>query len=372
MQVAYATDTYGLQYAGFLHGAQDMIHRNGRITTALVYWLAAKLDLTITLFYSMSYVLAILFYLLAMILLDKMTRLFIQNENLRILLCLLLIVNPFIAEYFMFIEMFAFALAILLEVAATYALCRRFATGQEKYCALAVMLLLLAFMSYQASTGLFIILTMPFAYYYVIGTLGTEINDDIHFGRRYIIHLAMTAFTYLTSAVLYVFIFKFLLQATRQTAEVESEPLSAILQNAIESFEYMLQTTCRILPEYVYLVFVGIAFACCLLVMFHVKGKGLWLFHIVCSVIVLMASSAVPAVVGGYFAPRTAYPLGCLVGILLLNATVAVQNWGGWRSATYATGCSTGRDTSVFYYSSCNIRPLFWKNLYQQVSNKLC
>lgn len=326
MYEAYATDTYYLHDVGFLSGASDMVHRNGRIVTAFVYWLAAKLDLPITSFYYLSYVLAILFYLGAMILLDRMTRQIVENENYRILLCLLLIVNPFIIEYFMFIEMFAFAFAILMEVATVYAFYRYIATGGRLNGALSLIFLLLAFMSYQASTGLFIVLTMPIVYHACKNSDGCVV-------RKYVGRLILMAMTYLLAAALYMLIFYLGLHGTRGQGRDYGSLLS-ILHDAIESEQDMLTTTCRILPAYTYLTFAGLAAICCLLSIAWIRNKVLWLFHIVLSIAALMAIAAVPSVVGGNFTARTVYPLGSLIGVLMINTAIAIENGGGERIRT--------------------------------------
>lgn len=317
MRVAYSTDTYWVADVGLPAAAEDMLFKNGRVLTAIVYALCGKAGLTIPQFYTISYIGSILFYLATILLLNHMTREIVPDENARLLVCLALIINPFLVEYYMFIEMFAFAEAIFLAVVGVYCMRRLFLTGHLWYLLPAALAVLGAFMCYQASTGLFVILLIPYAY----DTLRQ--NTSVRALLLYIRSVILIGVAYLIAAVGYIVIYEQVLKAIRDPGPTDS--LTTIIKGALREEWKALCGTCGILPEYSYLVITVVALVCCALAIRRVQNRALWLLHLVACIGAVAAVAAAPAVAGNYYVARTLYPLGCIAGVLILDAAIAWQ-----------------------------------------------
>lgn len=316
MRVAYATDTYWVADVGLKAAADDMLFKNGRVLTALVYALCARLGLTIPRFYQLSYLASLLIYLAAILLLDHMTRNLVEDENARLLLCLTLIINPFLVEYYMFIEMFEFAAAIFLAVLGAYCMQRLVRTGHLWLLLPAILSVLGAFMLYQASTGLFIIVAIPYAWHAL--RRDTTVRGILLYLRA----VVLIGVAYLVAAISYILIYERVLHAIRDPGPDDS--LMTIVRNVLREEWKALRSTCDILPDDSYLLITAAALLCCLLALRYVQNRVLWILHLLACIGAVAAVAGASVVAGNYYyVARTIYPLGCMACVLLLNAAAA-------------------------------------------------
>ena len=168
--LSFSTDSYSTLSAGFHTAAQDMLERNGRPIIALIYKLHSLSGLPGISFYYISSGLALLFLGIAVWLYQKLLARYSLPENIRILLAFASIANIYIIEYFMFIEKCGFMLAILFNVIAVQSICGFFERKNTHPCNVsllcAVLAMTLAVFTYQGTVALFVVLSIPFAFYH--------------------------------------------------------------------------------------------------------------------------------------------------------------------------------------------------------------
>ena len=168
--LSFSTDSYSTLSAGFHTAAQDMLERNGRPIIALIYKLHSLSGLPGISFYYISSGLALLFLGIAVWLYQKLLARYSLPENIRILLAFASIANIYIIEYFMFIEKCGFMLAILFNVIAVQCICGFFERKNTHPCNVsllcAVLAMTLAVFTYQGTVALFVVLSIPFAFYH--------------------------------------------------------------------------------------------------------------------------------------------------------------------------------------------------------------
>ena len=147
----YSQDSYWMSL-DVTYTAHDMLYRNGRPVIALAFWILAKLGIPFPIMYRVLFWCAIFFFSTALFLLQDflLHRFFSEQTDtakgygLSLLTAFLLIFNPFVEEYFFFLECGCFGLSALLSVCAFLSLQRYFETGRKKNIGLALLLLLSA------------------------------------------------------------------------------------------------------------------------------------------------------------------------------------------------------------------------------------
>ena len=165
LQPHYTHDTYYIELSGYSRYAQTNFVPEGRPITGLVMILADLINIDIKVLGVISFVIAIAFLSLSVVLLYKiMTKenKNISNQVMTLLVSFLIIFNYLMIEHIYFLESSIMSLGILLSVYA----CKVF-TNNEKYRYLkSYLLLLVAVFCYQGSIAIFpmIILT----YYAII------------------------------------------------------------------------------------------------------------------------------------------------------------------------------------------------------------
>lgn len=310
MYVSYATDTYSYIMLGFADGAYGMLHSNGRVVTSLAFYLCHLCGTTYEVFYYISYVLALIILIAAVYILERMARPFIQEENWRILIALLCIVNPFIIEYFMFIEKFAFALAILLEVLAAYYVTRFFQNDNWHDLLLASGTVFLAMFAYQASIGLYAILAVPFAYYYAVKKPSGAFV-------RYLLHLVSIGGTFLVGIVCYMLIYTYVIHADRIGVDATNLPAQAV--HILYQELHALRTAYEVLPHDWMIVCSAIMALLVLVNLVRTSTRYLAGLHLVVTIAAVFVFSAAALIGNDQFNMRLLYSLASIVGVLLLD-----------------------------------------------------
>lgn len=316
MFMSYATDTYALADIGWAAAAEHMLRNNGRIILALICTICDMLGVTIAHIYYFSYAMAIVFLFAAVLVMERMLRDVIADENLRVLVSFLVIVNPFIVEYYMFIEKLAFMLAICLAVLAAYGVSRFLAGGRPIWIGLTAVLVGLAFAIYQAAVGMFVVIAVPLAFYDALwhGTGRTL--------RHYVRNLLVVSLSYLVVAVLYMVFYRMILQGTRSAAA--SRGITTLIRQILRGEWTSLVSTYQMFPRYVYLLFLCAALVLSLVAACQTRRALLHILNLCISMGAILAVTAAPIVGGGWFSMRVIYPLASMVGVALLDTCIAV------------------------------------------------
>lgn len=154
----FATDTYAYALGDFSEITNNFL-RCGRIFTAGIYTILRLLSINISLINFACFIVATISLTFALYFLEKLLRKnFISNQLWSFLLPIILLINPFIIEYFLFIEKGIMCFCILLCVLS--AQCYANYLDHRKRTDLFKVLLLNVFATfwYQGVIGLFIVL----------------------------------------------------------------------------------------------------------------------------------------------------------------------------------------------------------------------
>lgn len=324
MFVSYATDTYSYITLGFADGAYGMLYSNGRAITALAFYLCHLCGTTYETFYSISYVIADILLIAAIYVLERMMRPIIHNENWRILVATLCIVNPFIIEYYMFIEKFSFVLSIFLYVLGAYYTIRYYETHRLQYILLAIVSLFVAMFGYQASIGLYAILAVPFAFYNAMQL------PELRSGRlvRYLQNLVCIGITFLAAIGSYMLVYNHVIHGERIGLDLADTSYLSMIKHTLYQEFHVLRTTYDILPHGMLL---GFAVIVILLILLNITGASLRYWHalhlaITIATVLVFSVAAVIGSAEDYKDMRLVYPIASLVGVLLLDLYIVMND----------------------------------------------
>lgn len=156
----FATDTYADILADYSEIAGNFL-RCGRIFTAGLYTIFHFTHLDIRLVSFASFALAILSLTFALYILEKLLREnFIKNNFWSFILPILIIINPFIIELFLFVEKGLMCLSILCCVISAYYFNSYLNSRSRKDLLKILIINLVATILYQGTIGIFIILSV--------------------------------------------------------------------------------------------------------------------------------------------------------------------------------------------------------------------
>lgn len=317
--LSFATDTYATFEAGFGRTAAIWLYANSRAVIALIYELHYLSGLSSESFYYISSVLALVFLAAAIWILQKILKIYLANENQRILISFISIANIYIIEYFMFLEKCAFMLSILFNILGVYHIESFLRMGKKKHLGWAILSICLAVFTYQGTVALFVILCMPFVYKYAENF------------KKYILNLFYVGITYSIPVVMCLCALKFVFRNNRINAEqdiltnlVSYVPENSNLKDhAYERFKHLFIDTFDILPSYFFaiilfvVVFIAMALAC------FGKNRIRQIVHIIFIGLASCVFSAAPILAGGGgVAMRIIYPFASLIGSLVVNICV--------------------------------------------------
>lgn len=159
-KMEYATDTYTIINVG-MHLFGDSMFQNGRLVTAAAFYSFEKVLPNITVFYYVSFLLAILFATLAVF---EMAKIINRSAapKLAFLLAFLSVLNPLSVEYFLFIEKGYFMLAIFMSVLALKFFIR-FLEGKKLCLLWSYLCITVTAFTYQSILAVFAALAVPFS-----------------------------------------------------------------------------------------------------------------------------------------------------------------------------------------------------------------
>lgn len=162
-QIELATDSYDvLMNDG---SWKWMLFENGRLIDAVIYYTFEKLCFSDLTKYTISYIVALVCLIVAIYFLAEEIDTYIpQNKVKSAVIAFCTISNPFIIEYFLFIEKGLFMLAILLNVMAFKMIIKYMKMHKKFYVFYAFIFLVSAVFIYQISLEVFVILCLPFIF----------------------------------------------------------------------------------------------------------------------------------------------------------------------------------------------------------------
>ncbi len=330
----FATDTY----ADALDNPSSIIHnflRCGRLFTAAIYAILRLSHINISLINVFSCLIAILSLIFALIILEKLLRQnFIKNHLWSLLLPILILINPFIIEYFLFIEKGIMCFSILLCVISAYYYCNYLTYRQSQDLLKVVLLNILATFLYQGVIGLFIILA----------TLITVLKSR-HWSAFFKDTLISVGL-YIVGPLLNVIVIKLFFADGRASGGLNIIESAKVV---VSSLNNMFQLF-NILPASIFWGFLALVLILWLCYSFKYHRIQLLPFaQILYLSIVTFLAAIVPQLVlaptSVWLAPRAVYPFAIILGIIMvfiLHTAPILSARNPWKSILLIATCSFG------------------------------
>lgn len=310
VKVEYATDTYSIYSSDYIGPLQHFIV-SGRFITAGFWYIISILNLSISMGYIASFFIGIISFTLSQYYLYKIIQKELNNKVISAIISIMIILNAFSIELFLFFEKGILALSILLNVLALKYLIKFF-EGRKKYIIYSLIFMILANFSYQGTVALFVALALVFILKY-----SKNIKDFIYKN-------VIVAIIYGISASLNYAFVKFIFHNSR-TEQGGSNILLSI-RKVINSLENTLINSYDILPKYLFIAFLVMTI---LLVFMRIvmdkksyKSRLYNLFGLVyiCAGVVII--TILPQLMVGieylWLVPRSTYAIASLIGIIYM------------------------------------------------------
>ena len=314
INLEFATDTYDVfnfnnkqifwQYASA-----------GRFVTAIIGYLVKIINLKEYTIYLGSYILAMVCLILSQYKLYKITNMLVLEKNrddlyskiLVDLVSIIIILNPFLIELFLFVEKGIMIFAILMCIYAIEKFIKYLEYKDVKYLIYSMIFIFIGVCSYQGVVGIFIAISSICVLKYSKNIKEFIINNIIMF----LVYGIPTGINYL--------IVKFCYSNTRIDGNIQiTGSIVKILKNTKE----MMVSTYNIMPKYS--VFLLILFTFGILCYKIIKNKKEvrkileYIYIILITIFISILPQIFQATESIWFVPRSTYPFGTIYGILIL------------------------------------------------------
>ncbi len=320
LKIQYAPDTYNV-FASDLGAMVKHFFSCGRFVTGLWLYVSDKiLNLSEIGIYLTSYFIAIIAMTIS---LNKVYKIFKEESKSKLLVFLatiLILINIFSIELFVYIEKGIMVLSVLFSVLAFEQVVKMLKGDKKIKCILIASLwMFLANASYQGAVGIFAVLSFIYILKYS-KNIKDFILSNINIGIIYII-----------PAVLNLLIIRLFFANERVQGEII---LSESIQKIFASTESMIFKTYGIIPENL-LVMLSIALIIIIIIYKSIKSKEnklkkavsiLGILYIVLgTIIITVAPQLLQDTSSIWFVPRSTYPFAAIIGILLMYLTIKYE-----------------------------------------------
>lgn len=303
----YATDTYAYARGDFADITGNFL-RCGRIFTAGIYTALRLLSADIRLVNILCFVIAIISLTLALYVLEKLLhKNFIKNKFWAFILPLVILLNPLIIEFFLFIEKGIMCFSILCCVLSAYYYNDYLNSHCRSSLFKVIALNLLATFLYQGVVGVFIILATMIT---VLKSRSWKV-----FFQNTILSVAL----YIVGPIVNLIMIKLFFSSGRAGGSLNLiASTKVILENLYKLFNIF-----DVIPPILFWGFLCIIVLCWTYHLYQTSTfKPLPYLQIVYLSIVILLASIAPQVAlqpeGVWLAPRSTYPFATLVGVYMV------------------------------------------------------
>lgn len=302
-QIDFATDSY----FEFSQNPVRVFLSNGRFIGAGFFALVKELNLSDGLIYKISFCLAIFSTVVSMIILDEMIRRRIKNKNLVRILTLLIVLNPFLIELYLFLEKGVMCLGILCSILAVKFLVNFLENRNKKDLFKAIMVLFLAVSSYQGVIGIYLVLM-------VIHIISQ--NNDY---RKKIKEIILAGVIYVSVSMINIVITKMLGFKNRAGGDIViGESLKKIISGTKEligGFNLMPENTFFWMTIFTVGIIVALIFRA---KKDKLKRLGGVFLVFISAVAAAVAPQVILATNSIFICPRSTYAYGGIIGLIML------------------------------------------------------
>lgn len=259
VEVSYSRCTYRMYFNDWSNEYRHYIG-TGRILTAFL-WKAVnilKIDFKITYLY--SFILAIISLSLSMFILWKEIIKIINNRIISYIVAIIIIINPFLIELFLYIEKGIMCLAILFAILSYRCINKYYFLNCKKiYLVYAALLMLLLNFSYQSVGGIFIVLSLV-----TILKYSKNIKDFVK-------NNVIVAGIYLVPLVIDYLILKLKYTSSRNSGSID---ILFTTRKILSSLDKLFITSFNTLPKYVFAFLFGLLIIGFIVGIIQKKDKG--------------------------------------------------------------------------------------------------
>lgn len=345
----YATDTYAILDSN-LHDRVVSHINNGRYFTALYVWLFSVSNAKPQLMIFCSYALAIVALSMSLYILSGSLKSIIKDKYLRFSLSVMMLINPFTIEQFLFLEKGIMILAIMFAVIAASKykeLISKLPTERNMFdYALPVVFMLISSICYQGDLGIFIVLATIFT---------IEKSDSI---KKFIINTLLSVFIYVVAPIINIMIVR--ISGVESSRLIGERNISATLHNIVVGSKDMIKMY-GIVPAKIIAVVVAISLVAIIVSMMrHKTCKAGRCIKYVLSTIYVSAVTFLAAVAPQiamkpelvWVVPRSTYAYGAIWGILLIIAMMYFEAYVDRCAREITLACALVITGMVFYRNS--------------------
>ena len=309
IKLDFATDTY----IDFVEPARKMFYsfiNSGRFITAICIGVVHVLHFSDALICFFSYSLAIICITFSIYNLYLVIHKKVENEVLCLLVSILIIINPFSIELFLFLEKGVFAFAVLLSVLA-FINFTKYLEGNKKTIKFIFLFMLIAVFSYQGVVGLFVGLSVVYIVFY---------SKNI---KEFIKNNVIVLLGYGVPAIINLLLVRIFFNNDRVNgAIIFNESIEKVINGLKEMFQ-----TYYIMPKNnLLIILILVTILALIMIVINKKDKIkskilkiLGLGYIALSIIgVTIVPQLMQNTANIWFVPRSTYPFGAIIGIFMM------------------------------------------------------
>lgn len=309
LRMEFAVDSY----ATLTFSTEEFIYQFaplGRFIIILAGYLINLFHLKAETTYFLSYALAIICMVISLYKLYILIKEEIKNELARKIIPILIILNAFSIELFLFIEKGIMLFAVLMCILAVENIKKWLENKQKKYVIKTFIFMLLANFSYQGVVGIFIALTLIYILKYSKNS------------KQFLINNVVVALNYGIPAIIDYVLVRLVYSSSRVSGNIV---LAESLQKIFTSTKDMVASTYGILPKYFLMTLILIV----IILIFYeivkqkveIKTKVIELLKIIYIIAGVIAVTIVPQLMQNtdaiWFVARSTYTYASLFGILV-------------------------------------------------------
>lgn len=310
----YAPDTYSVFSTELKTIVLHFISCGRVVTGAFVYGLMGILKLKDRGVYLISYGLAMVCTIISMYQLNKMLQKEVKNELISILATILIVINPFSIELFLYVEKGILMLSVLFCILAVKQVKKWFEQDKKKdkrTLLLALLYMIIANCCYQGTVGVFVAISLFYIVKYsknVIEFIRNNVVVALIYGISAASNFAMVRFVFVNA------------RASGNIIIAES------IQKIIKGTQKMFVTTYDLLPQNLFLmvllVLLGLIIYQALRAKKQAKIKGLEILGAIYLVVGTTCVTLFPQILQDtqsiWFVARSSYPVAALIGLLVV------------------------------------------------------
>lgn len=301
LQPHYTHDTYLIKYMGYTEYAFKYFIPEGRPITGLLVMIADLLNIRIEILGVVSFVVAIAFLSLSVVILYKIimkSKRTILNQAITVLISSLIIFNYLSIEHIYFLESSIMSLGILLSVYA----CKIIVEGEKYKFIKAYLILLVAVFCYQGSIAIFPMIVL--SYYFLTEKYNTKnyakfiIQIMIIYGSLMLINMAF-------SKILF------------NNGRMQIGETAISLSNIFGAINGLVVNSLNIILPYLHIGILVLILCILALAKYNIRDKLLTITKYLVLVLAAIIICIMPAIVGSKLdlQPRTCIAFGATIGI---------------------------------------------------------